>query len=1080
MAFIQKLFNNNKLRRQNQARLPYNESTTDWKKPHFDAKSLRLVLFIDSDTKGRRLVFDSKALVREDGKCCLKKDRSPHKKHSSDENAIKHNVSSKKCFSYQPQKTGSDKKKLEEIMFGALGVAYKGTSFKVHVTRSPPQLMITKVFVPEKPKKLMAAAGECEDNSFSSVTDIANPIPRGLSISQGSESSPVDVPSPAQASWRTSMDMIDEDSGLASLTSLTSSGSFQGSYSGSRGSNYAKRIIRGQTTSLDGHGRRGSQQDNIFLEFSASKMPKKVKIAIACIFDTLSEKGEKTSGLFESFFFSHIALFESHLEQMRREIEQTYYCGSKHAFYPVIIEAYEHFYEDICDLYTAPRLSEPMWLNMMSFTNYRYMLCDKFLKEFVSLVNKFESRNTNFFMSSLVTAVLTHHLAWVPTVMPAGGSPTGSYLDKNSAKWVDSLAKSHPYNPLWAQLGDLYGAIGFPLKLSRTVIVGKKAEVVKKFLFVLSYFIRCSDIIESSELGCLETYIESLTFKADTPSDSVKTVSNSVPRSSVHSDSPTPVNETRGFVFHDVGEDSPKSFIPLPLDSLRYESSSGVDSVSSSEILDCNSNNRKTDLSQPCEACNANRLSDGKVGNSVFYVPIGNCVCDKSPRTSGDEISKGIAEDDDARKSQLKLKKGNLKLILKVPEDENLTKLSECRLSHVQIADSPEREHVAFSRNCDFTRTSDYLLKLPVAGRDIKIPENAQKVLSKKEITDIFQHKGSNSMFDGYFDDDTIEVKTIDELDEGDRIVDLPKHRHEKQRFFSGGENYDSLSDSDPFKAPSLPDLTSMKSREVKTTPQEGEWASRGRLGSLENPYKHRRSSMSKQLSEATTKIGRHRPVTPTEHKRRHVSSNSNHELDIVDPRTYCHELPMPNPVQENSCSSQKQFNKNFGRSLLADFSDHYMSNFVLHGTSDKDHLEKLNRDIRMATQYSVLDEPIAEAVIVVADTDTCQVKVYSSQDMELPGKYPQDCLCSTLVTKLVESIVNMARLKMSPEFCIMHLEDRLQEIYFKSKIMAEYLKKKKNVKDMLVMFEFDRSDLPLLAAITGTHTPNFPLVCLT
>jgi len=56
-------------------------------------------------------------------------------------------------------------------------------------------------------------------------------------------------------------------------------------------------------------------------------------------------------------------------------------------------------------------------------------------------------------MSTLVTAVLTHHLAWVPTVMPAGGSPSGTYLEKHSAKWVDTLAKSHPYNPLWAQLG---------------------------------------------------------------------------------------------------------------------------------------------------------------------------------------------------------------------------------------------------------------------------------------------------------------------------------------------------------------------------------------------------------------------------------------------------------------------------------------------------------------------------------------------------------------------------------------------------------------------------------------------------
>lgn len=35
----------------------------------------------------------------------------------------------------------------------------------------------------------------------------------------------------------------------------------------------------------------------------------------------------------------------------------------------------------------------------------------------------------------------------------------------------------------------------------------------------------------------------------------------------------------------------------------------------------------------------------------------------------------------------------------------------------------------------------------------------------------------------------------------------------------------------------------------------------------------------------------------------------------------------------------------------------------------------------------------------------------------------------------------------------MMHLEDKLQEIYFKSKVMAEYLKKSKNVPDLLNIF---------------------------
>ena len=49
--------------------------------------------------------------------------------------------------------------------------------------------------------------------------------------------------------------------------------------------------------------------------------------------------------------------------------------------------------------------------------------------------------------------------------------------------------------------------------------------------------------------------------------------------------------------------------------------------------------------------------------------------------------------------------------------------------------------------------------------------------------------------------------------------------------------------------------------------------------------------------------------------------------------------------------SSQKCFDKNFGRSLLADYSDHYMSDFVLHGTSDRLYQDKMIKDVKMATQ---------------------------------------------------------------------------------------------------------------------------------
>lgn len=46
------------------------------------------------------------------------------------------------------------------------------------------------------------------------------------------------------------------------------------------------------------------------------------------------------------------------------------------------------------------------------------------------------------------------------------------------------------------KFSDLYGALGSSLKLSKTVVKGQKKDIILKFLQVLSYFIRCSDICE--------------------------------------------------------------------------------------------------------------------------------------------------------------------------------------------------------------------------------------------------------------------------------------------------------------------------------------------------------------------------------------------------------------------------------------------------------------------------------------------------------------------------------------------------------------------------------------------------------
>lgn len=67
----------------------------------------------------------------------------------------------------------------------------------------------------------------------------------------------------------------------------------------------------------------------------------------------------------------------------------------------------------------------------------------------------------------------------------------------------------YPYNPLWAQLGDLHGALGNPLKTVQTVIAGTSArkQLIKSVLGFASYFLR-SGVVQ-------KTIQERYTFRDD-------------------------------------------------------------------------------------------------------------------------------------------------------------------------------------------------------------------------------------------------------------------------------------------------------------------------------------------------------------------------------------------------------------------------------------------------------------------------------------------------------------------------------------------------------------------------------------
>lgn len=69
---------------------------------------------------------------------------------------------------------------------------------------------------------------------------------------------------------------------------------------------------------------------------------------------------------------------------------------------------------------------------------------------------------------------------------------------------IEKLGSWYSCNPLWAQLGDLYGALGNPVKVAHTVIAGdpRKSDLINSVLSFLSYFIRSGMIRKCQEYRC--------------------------------------------------------------------------------------------------------------------------------------------------------------------------------------------------------------------------------------------------------------------------------------------------------------------------------------------------------------------------------------------------------------------------------------------------------------------------------------------------------------------------------------------------------------------------------------------------
>ncbi|XP_068061822.1 folliculin-interacting protein 1 isoform X3 [Anomalospiza imberbis] len=1140
-----------------------------WPLPEFDPSQIRLIVYQDCERRGRNVLFDSSAKrkiedvsvsklcsdaqVRVFGKCCQLKPGgdSSSSLDSSINSSSSFSDPKEQCPKYQGSRCSSDANMLGEMMFGSVAMSYKGSTLKIHQIRSPPQLMLSKVFTARTGSSIYGSLNTLQDslefiNQDSNTlkpdhSTIMNGLLGNIGLSQlcsprraFSEQGPLRLIRSASffAVHSNPMDMPgreqneDRDSGIARSASLSSLlitpfPSPGSSFNKSCASSYQRRWRRSQTTSLEnGVFPRWSMDESFNLSDDSSGpnpgIVRKKKIAIGVIFSLSRDEDENNK--FNEFFFSHFPLFESHMNKLKSAIEQAMKMSRRSAdasqrslAYNRIVDALNEFRTTICNLYTMPRIGEPVWLTMMSGTPEKNQLCHRFMKEFTFLM---ENASKNQFLPALLTAVLTNHLAWVPTVMPNGQPPIRIFLEKHSSQSVDMLAKTHPYNPLWAQLGDLYGAIGSPVRLAKTVVVGKRHDLVQRLLYFLTYFIRCSELQETHLLENGEdeaivmpgTVITTTLEKGEVEESEYVLVTmhknrgNLLPTESEEMRAPNcsckyckcPISLAQNIegVAQQEREDM-QSTPKVDLESSSDENRTIVPEDGQEDAVDVTQPRPCLDTKLETVVCTGSASPEKCVGTEPCLEPTASTwrsedVLEPGSQAGGGTRTPGIAVE---KKPPDKLfmdtfpcsaAEAQTKVTFLI--GDSMSPDSDIELRSQAVVEQIARHHsppaaeagVSADQNCEAKQTVED------QNRDCGTAEPFPQVASEHQSWNSNPYSAeSMSLFDEYFtDDSSVETQTTDDIP-GQAAANLLAHNSSLE--------FSTKLCTKACKPPSefCKFMDSVRQETYKNCFNEQD--QREKI-SIRVPHGDRENVEKKVAPGIDWDIPRNESSDSALGDSE--SEDTGHDLTRLGSNYYGgeqedwaeeYEIPFPGSKLVEVNSVQPSI-ANFGRSLLGGYCSSYVPDFVLQGIGSDEKLRHcLVSDLSHAVQHPVLDEPIAEAVCIIADTDKWTVQVASSQRRMIENKLGKEVLVSSLVSNLLHSTLQLYKHNLSPNFCVMHLEDRLQELYFKSKMLSEYLKgqMRVHVKELGVVLGIESSDLPLLAAVASTHSPYVAQILL-
>jgi len=509
--------------------------------------NVRVVLFRECERKGKKLLFDSFTVKKID----------PRDQNLADNSYTE--VSDGIAYQYLP--SNSDAKIISEMIFGSASITYHSGNMKIHKLAEGTEVMWSSIFqaptISKKPFKTNAAHSDtslgssfgCSLGSFPStdhedifslsmfpdiLEDGSMRTDSGCytsctSFSQPGASFP-SFPTMEFESMSSNLDLSDYGSvcslqrrWLSTVQSSLLTRDFSSPILRETCHSPVKFGISPNTTSLQGSPRLSSSRFGS--EFGRDNLRQGGRHAVLGLGIIIKPPENK---LLEVLYSNNLIL-EDIYNKLLHTVQQAYI--HKKRFVATMFNGFLECEKMVQDIFTVPILKLSAW-HLLTQNQVDLGLQNKLLNDLCHLKKTFDTKETNFFISTLLTGVLTYHLGWVTTVMPAS-QPGQNLLNKHQVLGMDIL--SHWYNPVRMQFRELHGMLGCPVRAAKSLILANKEDLAKKLVFVLSYFIRCSQVFkqdltwdksDSEELRPedLKTFIIKKDYSATTPSANEKRV----------------------------------------------------------------------------------------------------------------------------------------------------------------------------------------------------------------------------------------------------------------------------------------------------------------------------------------------------------------------------------------------------------------------------------------------------------------------------------------------------------------------------------------------------------------------------